>query len=133
MYRIRWVSAAALVSLLMWNLAVAHHSFAVFDKEKEVVLEGVIKEFQWTNPHAWIQFIATNEKGEKVEWSLEWASVNVLARQGWKKTSLKPGERLRIAINPMRDGSNGGSVARIMTLDGVVLPRAKFAGPAAAN
>lgn len=133
MYRIRWVNAVALVSLLMWNLASAHHSFAVFDKEREVVLKGTIKEFQWTNPHAWIQFIAPNEKGELVEWSLEWAAVNVLARQGWKKTSLKPGDKLTIVINPMRDGSNGGSVARIMTPDGVVLPQAKSASPSAAE
>lgn len=91
--------------------AMAHHSFAMFDNQKSVTLEGTVKGFQWTNPHSWVQFVVKDPAtGKDVEWSIEGGSPSGLARQGWKRTSLKPGDRAEIIIHPLKDGSNGGSL-----------------------
>ena len=63
----------------------AHHSFAMFDNEKEQILEGTVKEFQWTNPHIWIQVNVKSADGKVVEYSVEGGSPNGLRRQGWSK------------------------------------------------
>jgi hypothetical protein len=64
----------------------AHHSFGMFDNTTDLWLEGSIKEFQWTNPHAWSQVLVKDEAGADVEWSLEGGSPNILSRNGWKRT-----------------------------------------------
>jgi hypothetical protein len=101
--------------------AFAHHSFAMFDRTKDVTLVGTVKEFQWTNPHSWIQVNVPGAGGKVVEWSIEGGSPNGLARKGWKSTSLKPGDKITAVINPMKDGSNGGSLKSVTTPDGKTL------------
>src|SRR5688572_11149302 len=78
-------SAAVLVlvaSAMVAGTAGAHHSDAMFEREKVLELSGTVKEFQFTNPHTWIQVDVKDEKGELTEWSLEWGSPNQLGRQG---------------------------------------------------
>jgi hypothetical protein len=101
--------------------ASAHHSFAPFDRTKEVTLTGAVKEFQWTNPHAWIQIVAKDDQGRETEWGVECGSANMMARTGWKRTSLKPGDAVVATINPMRDGRPNGSLVEIKLADGTVL------------
>jgi hypothetical protein len=98
----------------------AHHSFSMFDNQKSLTLEGTIKEFQWTNPHSWIQVLVKDKAGKDVEWSIEGGSPNGLTRAGWKRTSIKPGDKASVVIHPLKDGSNGGSLAEI-AVNGVKL------------
>jgi hypothetical protein len=110
---------AAVVLALGAVPAAAHHSFAIFDNQKNVTVEGTVKEFQWTNPHSWVQLLVTDPTtGKQVEWSIEGASPNALSRQGWKRTSLKPGDKAAIVIHPLKDGTTGGSLVSA-TVDGV--------------
>lgn len=95
----------------------AHHSFAMFDNQKDVTLEGTIKEFQWTNPHSWIQVMVKDEAGKEVEWSIEGGSPNSLRRNGWQRTSLKPGDKVVLVTHPLKDGSPGGSLVSV-SVDG---------------
>ena len=91
--------------------AAAHHSFAMFDYSKNVTLTGTIKEFQWTNPHAWVQLVVKDPAtGKDVEWSIEGGSPNMLARTGWKRTSLKAGDKAAIVMHPLKSGEMGGSL-----------------------
>ena len=90
--------------------AFAHHSFSMFDGAKELTLEGTVVEFQWTNPHSWIQIVVEDASGKMVEWSIEMASPNSLARSGWKRSALKPGDKAVLVVRPMKDGSAGGSL-----------------------
>jgi hypothetical protein len=101
--------------------ALAHHSFAMFDSQKEIVINGTIKEFQWTNPHSWIQINVPDANGGMKEWSIEGATPNGLARQGWRSTSLKPGDKVSIQIHPMKNGSAGGSLIAVTLPDGTKL------------
>jgi hypothetical protein len=111
----------ALVLLTTASVALAHHSFAVFDRTKKVTLTGTVKDFQWTNPHAWIQVDVPGDKGQSTEWGVECGSPNMMARTGWKKTTLKPGDRITVIVNPLLDGRTNGSLVTATLPDGTVL------------
>jgi hypothetical protein len=101
--------------------ACAHHSFAMFDREKSVTLEGTVKEFQWTNPHCWVQLMVRDPvTGKEVEWSLEGIGPNGLSRWGWTRTSLKPGDQAVVVIHPLKDGMPSGQLVTV-TVDGKTL------------
>ncbi|MEI9890999.1 MAG: DUF6152 family protein [Caulobacteraceae bacterium] len=101
--------------------ALAHHSFAMFDRQKEITLKGTVKEFQWTNPHSFIEIEVPDDKGTITAYSVEMNSPNNLTRQGWKSTSLKVGDKVVLLMNPLRDGSRGGLFVSVMLPDGKVL------------
>jgi len=90
--------------------AAAHHSFALFDKTKSVMLEGTIKKFEWTNPHSWIYLEVLNLQNTPEEWLIELPAAGVLARDGWNKNYLKAGERISVRVSPLKDGRRGGSL-----------------------
>jgi hypothetical protein len=108
------VAAAAAAS---WP-AFAHHSFAVYDRTKTLTLKGTIKNFQWTNPHCVVWVLVQPEGGgEPQEWSIETTSPGVLTRGGWTRNSIKPGDRVAVEFNPLRDGSHGGGLNSVTLLD----------------
>lgn len=117
------LSAAGLLLGLAAHPALAHHSGAMFDNEKVLELEGTIEEFQFTNPHTWIQVEVPEENGEATEWSLEWGSPNQLARRGIRPNVFPAGERVTIRTNPMKDGSAAGSFIGAKLQDGTVVGR----------
>lgn len=106
--------------VLVWASATAHHSFAPMDLEKTVTLEGVISQFQWTNPHTWIEIDVHKEDGSVERWSVEANSPNQLTRQGWRRTDLAPGDHVTLVINPLRNGQPGGLYRKITLADGEV-------------
>lgn len=99
----------------------AHHSFGMFDPTKTVVLNGTIKEFQWSAPHCWIQLMAPGPDGKVAEWSIEWRSPNQLIRTGVRRNTFKPGDKVQITINPLRNGSLGGALSKAVLADGTTL------------
>jgi hypothetical protein len=116
--------ALAVATAMLFALpAFAHHSFAMFDNEKEKTLEGVVKEFQWTNPHAWVQVMVKGPDGKEVEWSIECASPNGLKRQGWRGNTIKAGDKVTAIIHPLKSGEPGGSMMVIVLPDGTQLGR----------
>ncbi len=101
--------------------ASAHHSFAPFDLTTEKTITGTVSKFEWTNPHSWIWLDVPNDKGGVDKWAIEGMSPNYLARRGWTKTTMKPGEKVTIAIRPLKSGQNGGMFVRATLADGRVL------------
>ena len=101
--------------------ALAHHSFAMFDAEKKITLEGTVKEFQWTNPHSWILMTVNNDKGQAEQWAIEMGGPAGLARQGWVPKTLTPGMKVKTVIHPLRDGNNGGQFMAITLPDGTLM------------
>src|SRR5207302_6553288 len=83
--------------------AQAHHSGAMFDSGKTVTLGGTVMNFEWTNPHAWIEIMAMDAAGQPERWRIECPAVNIIARKGWRKESLSPGDQVTLTILPMRD------------------------------
>jgi len=125
-----------LSSLLLAAIALpaaSHHSFNMFDDGKEVVLTGAVKEFQWSNPHTWIQLNVPDATGRIVEWSIEGGSPNLVGRQGWKRNTFKSGDKVTITVHPLRDGQPGGSFVRAVLPDGKTLGGRQIAAAPAAT
>jgi hypothetical protein len=103
----------AMAAVLVASPSFAHHSFAMFDAQKTMTLDGTIKEFQWTNPHCWVQILVKSPSGDLIEWSLEGTSPNRFARSGWTRNSLKPGDKATVTFHPLKDGTAGGSMMTV--------------------
>jgi len=124
----RLFSAGAVAALLLWcSVADAHHSFAMFDLGKDVTVEAVVKEVQFTNPHVWLQILVDDGKGGQTEWSIESGAPGMMLRNGWKLSTLKPGDKVTLTMHPLKSGSPGGSLVKVKVPDGRTL------GPGATN
>jgi hypothetical protein len=108
---------------LMAGPASAHHSGAIFDSSKSVTLQGTVREFQWTNPHCWIQLVVPGAAGAEEEWSVEMGAPLQLFQAGWKPGTLKPGDEIVVVLHPIRDGSKGGLFVSAMAKDGAPIGR----------
>jgi hypothetical protein len=98
-----------------------HHATTMFDYTKVVTLTGTVREFQWTNPHSYLQLAVPNNTGGLDEWSIEVGTPNVNARMGWRKDSLKSGDKITITFCPLKDGQRGGTLKTATLADGRVL------------
>ncbi len=115
-------AAAAVALLAIAPAASAHHSGAMFDRNKERVITGTVKEFNWTNPHASFAVDVVDASGQTSVWDVEMNSPNNLVHDGWKRSTIKPGDKVSVAIYPLRDGRPGG------TYVGIALPDGKHLG-----
>jgi len=112
------ITAALVVSAMA---ASAHHSFAMFDLGKDVTVDAVIKEVQFTNPHVWLQIMVKDDKGTETEWSIESGAPGMMLRNGWKPSTLKAGDKVTLTLHPLRDGRPGGSLVKVKVPDGRTL------------
>ena len=102
-------SLAALAAAACATSALAHHSFAMFDAEKTITLQGTVKEFEWVNPHSWLRINVTDEKtGKPALWALELSSPSRLVTMGMRADSVKAGDTVSVTFHPMKDGTRGG-------------------------
>jgi Family of unknown function (DUF6152) len=124
----RLLTFICLAGCLTMMPALSHHSFAMFDQSKQVSVKGVVKEFQWTNPHAFIRVEVTDKDTTEI-WDVELNSPNNLKRQGWTSQSVKAGDNVVVVLNPLRDLSHKGGLFVAVTLpDGTVLGDATRVG-----
>jgi len=95
--------------IAMGGAAMAHHSFAMFDTDNQIELEGVVREFKYTSPHTFILLEVKAQDGSTTVWNLEGGTPSALVRDGWSSQSLKPGDELKMMVAPLRSGAPGGS------------------------
>ena len=110
--------ALAVAGSAVPETASAHHSFAMFDMTKEVTVTGTVRQFQWTNPHAYIQLMAKDASGRDVEWSLEMGAPMYLYARGWRPRTLRAGMHISVKLNPLRNGRPGGVVRDVTDAEG---------------
>ena len=110
------VCVALVISAPAW----AHHSFAMFDNNQSLTLHGTVMDFQWTNPHCFLQVLVADKYGSK-EWSVEMSSPANIYRKGWRPRTLKSGDKVSVTIHPTKDGSNGGTFVSAIGPDGQAL------------
>jgi len=114
----RWaVIVCEIMGWLIASPANAHHSAAMFDQQKALTLQGTVKEFQWTNPHCWIELLVAAPGGTR-QWSIEMIAPSQLYRLGWRPGSIRIGEQLTVVVNPVRDGTQGGQFVSAISADG---------------
>ena len=106
--------------LLAPGPTLAHHSYSMFDMQKTVVLEATVVRFKWQNPHAFIE-IDADGGGKPERWAIEMTSPNNLIQEGWKRTSLKPGDKIRLWVHPLRSGAKGAAYAGVRFANGATL------------
>ena len=119
----RMAKFALLAAVLAPLPSAAHHSYSMFDMNKTVAMQATIVRFKWQNPHAFIELDAAARGGAE-RWAIEMNSPNNLAQEGWKRTSLKPGDRVTIWVHPLRNGARGGSYVGVRLPNGSTLGQA---------
>src|SRR5512138_2054021 len=126
-------TVAAMAALAAASAAYAHHSFAMFDNENQIKLKGKVTDFQWQNPHVYIEIDAQDVNAkEKVtkSWTIECANPGILNRIGWKFNMVKVGDELTLIFAPLRSGEPGALLKQITLPDGKVFSNGAPAGPA---
>ena len=119
------VSLTAIAVAALTAPAIAHHSFAMFDAEQTITLQGTVKEFEWVNPHAWLRVIVNDEKsGRPAVWALELSSPSRLVTMGMHADSVKPGDAVSVTFHPLRNGSRGGQFLQAVLPGGKKVIRA---------
>lgn len=116
------LAAFALCATIAGSPVVAHHSFTMFEMDKDVTYTGVVVEYTWVNPH--VHITVDVKPGPGVDpaivgrWDVEGGSTNIMGRQGWTRATLKPGDPITFVGHPMRDGSKGVSLFYMIQPDG---------------
>jgi len=126
---------ATALALSIATAAFAHHSFGHYNMGAVTEIEGTVNKFEWSNPHSWLFVDVASAKGAPVTYGFELQSVGEMIRRGWKKTSLKFGDKVKIKFRPMRDGTPAGllvSAERDGKIVGELFPDAPPPTPPAA-
>jgi hypothetical protein len=109
------------LGLLPFSPIFAHHgSHVSYDTEKSVVLKGTVTEFVWSNPHTQIYFDVKDDNGNAVNWGAETANPGNLAKSGWTRNSLKPGDEITVTVWPSKAGTPRGFLLKIVLPNGQV-------------
>jgi hypothetical protein len=103
---------ASAVALTTQVTAFAHHSFAMFDMQKTITVEGTVKDYQWTNPHVWIDLIVIDPATHQdAAYSVEGGAIIILSHNGWARDSVKPGDKVSLVVHPLKQGTGGSLVS----------------------
>jgi len=115
------IAVALLVVVLAPTAALPHHSNVAYEVTKVITITGVVKSFEWVNPHTWLHVVVDDGKGGTVEWACEGRAPGVLNRAGWSRSILKAGEKVTVDMSPAKDGSKVSIIARVTKADGTIL------------
>ena len=126
----KFLSALVVASCILSGNALAHHSFAMFDHDKQIRLVGTVTEFRWQNPHVYIHLEAPDPKGKMRHWTIECANPGILSRIGWKFNMIKKNDRLSVVIAPLRTAEAGALLKQVKLPDGRKFSNGGPAGPA---
>jgi hypothetical protein len=111
----------------MTDSAAAHHSYALFNVDKTLTVSGIVKQWDWTNPHTWLVVVVRDGQAREVEWSVEGSSPAVWRRYGGSREMLKAGDQITVIFHPLRDGANGGQLQSVTMPDGRTIDVSKAA------
>ena len=100
--------AALIAAAAVPAAALAHHSYAMFDNAKTITLSGTIRTWEMTNPHSYLWIVVPKDGAAAEIWGLEGGGIQSLQRAGITKSAVKPGEKVKVELHPLRDGRTGG-------------------------
>jgi len=123
----RWI---LLSGVLLASGVGAHHSFAPFEDDLQIVLRGTVTSFQWTNPHVYLELDVGDDTGEVRNWLIECANTTILNRVGWKWNMIREGDEVALIVAPLRNGDPAALLKRVRLPDGSELGNGGPAGPA---
>lgn len=124
-----WLVAAVAV-LGPSTAALAHHSFAPYEPDRQITFTGKVAKFSWNNPHVYIELDAPDAAGKMQHWLIECANPGILNRSGWKWNMIKAGDEIDVIVSPLRNGEPGALLKSVRLPDGSVFNNGGPAGPA---
>ena len=113
--------AASAAALLFMTAAEAHHSFAMFDRDQEIVKTGTVVRWAFNNPHSWLYLNVKNADGSQTLWSFEGSAPPQLLTRGVTGTSFEPGSTVTLSYCPMKDGRPAGGLGWVKLANGTFL------------
>ena len=131
MRRISWIVAVGAI-LAGSSPTFAHHSRAMFDMTKNVTYRGVVKEYRWQNPHSHIIVVVGTEAADpstEGTWDIEASSISIMMREGWSRTTYRPGDQITVVGHPSKNGSKDVLLFYALRADGTRLGRAQHRYP----
>ena len=108
------------MSVLIIQVAQAHHSFAIYDSRNPRTVEGIVEEFRWVNPHSMVRLRIEDDDGNESIWQLDFDPVNMLVRRGWSPETMQTGDTITAEIHPLNSGQSGGRIVGIEIHDGLI-------------
>jgi len=123
--RVRLLSRLLIAVIAFPPMALAHHSFAAFDQQKEQTVTGTVKKWEWTNPHVFMTLTVSGAQGETVDYLIEASNPSRWLRDGWTRNVVKVGDVVKVQFHPRRDGSPGGNFMDVTSVDGKSLKVAR--------
>lgn len=121
--RVTSIALAAATAALLAIPAWAHHSHANYNTNEFTTVSGTITEVVWTNPHVWLYMEVANAQGRPQMWAMEGGSVTSLMRGGWQRNSIKPGDKISVRCNRLRDGSEGCLLGYVTNINGTAMDK----------
>ena len=112
------IGGLAIASVWLPAPLAAHHSMTGFDRQHPATLTGTVKSFSWQNPHCYIELDVQGKNGEVVTWNVEMTAPGYLVRAGWKKSDVKPGDKVSVVAAPLLNGQPGALFESITLADG---------------
>ena len=109
---------AGAAALLLSAPASAHHSYAMFDHDQTLKVTGVVKNFEWTNPHSWLNVVVNDPSGKTFPFGFETRSPSNLTQLGMNPKSMVPGDKVTVSYHPLKDGSHGGEITMLLLANG---------------
>ena len=106
------------------GVAAAHHSGAAYDRQQVLEVEGVVDAWSWSNPHSSLRIFVPGESDDDVLWIFEALPAGLIVQQGYRRSSFRPGDRVKILYNPLRDGAPGGNLRGAILADGTAVGQA---------
>jgi hypothetical protein len=99
----------------------AHHGAAGYDMEKQLVMKATVMDWLWANPHCFLRFDATDDKGEVAHWTVEVSNPVDMTRRGWSKHSLNAGDQVTVTLRPAKNGAPVGQLLKVVLPNGQTL------------
>jgi hypothetical protein len=115
------MAAALLAASSFAAPALAHHSHAMFDYQRIVEIEGTVKVFHWTNPHAWLHVMAPDASGKMTEYKMEFGGLSNLMRAGWSPKTVLPGDKVTATMFPAKSGIPAGHFRSVKLPSGKIM------------
>src|SRR5262245_18199792 len=112
------IACLGLVALASSGVALAHHSFAVYDHNRTLNLSGTVTRWQWSNPHAYLDVDVHDASGTVKHYTLEGTSINMMQRTGWRSNMIKVGDKVTVVVAPLINGEPGGLMLEIVLANG---------------
>jgi len=114
------IAATAIAWGMLWHAppASAHHSFAAYDRSISRTVEGVVKDYDWANPHVKLTLVVRSSDGATTDWTFEGGSIASLLSAGFNRVSAAPGDRITVSYHPKRSGAGGGFFLSIANSNG---------------